>query len=554
MENNNTTTTATEEVNGEAVQGEASVSNRRYLRPKEIAAYLLTSFGQKNLSQYVNAFRQFFAISFLGMSGSTYGVIMFIESIYDAVDDSISGLIIDRTRTRWGRLRPWLVIPTPFWAIAMIMLFTTPAFLVHEWQKIIWTVVAIFIYNLGMSYFGAWTIMLYNITPNNNERDNLIATSKFTELFGVFLPSIASMFVGFLPQKTVEWGWKNPLGMQDIYTGFAVIIAIIAAFTAFFGFSGMRERVPLASREQMQEVGVIDSFKNVFKNRPMFILVLSGFFNGFKSVGASSESFYWMHNSKNVAHGSIAGIFTGIPNYIMVPLAPKLIRRFGAKKVAVASGIFAGFAYAGTFLIGLIGMNRSNGSRGFLVDWDGGNTIVNLAILTICLTICGLPNQLMNVAGAVLQGDVYDYSEWKTGMRNEALVQTVQNYFGKAANSITQLLSGVVISAVGYVARKDEFGNIVPESNENTLIGFWAIFCLMPAIARFLYGVTLMFFNVDGEFKKKMLAELAVKRQERLKSLNLSDEEEKIVEMNIDTNMGTILPQENADVAPADPE
>ncbi len=515
MENNNATTTVVEEAN------EVSAANRRYLRPKEIAAYLLTSFGQKNLSQYVNAFRQFFAISFLGMSGSTYGVIMFIESIYDAVDDSISGLIIDRTRTRWGRLRPWLVIPTPFWAIAMVMLFTTPSFIVHEWQKIVWTIVGIFVYNLGMSYFGAWTIMLYNITPNNNERDNLIATSKFADLFGVFLPSIASMFVGFLPKAT-----NNAVGMQDIYTSFAVIITVIAAFTAFFGFSAMRERVPLASREQMKEVGVVESFKNVFKNRPMFILVLSGFFAGFKSVGVASESFYWMHNSKNVAHGSIAGLFTGIPNYIMVPLAPKLIRKFGAKKVAVASGIFAGLAYAGTFVIGIFG----NNGKGFLVDWEGHNAVVNLAVLTLCLTICGLPNQLLNVAGAVLQGDVYDYSEWKTGVRNEALVQTVQNYFGKAANSITQLLSGVVISAVGYVARKDEFGNIVPESNYKTLLGFWAVFCLLPAIARFLYGVTLMFFNVDGKFKEQMLKELEIKRKERLESLNIDGENTAVAE------------------------
>ena len=512
MENTNTTTVV-EDVETAAVETnveQASTLDRRYLRPKEIAGFLLTSFGQKNLSQYVNAFRQFFAISFLGMSGSTYGLIMFIETIYDAIDDSISGLIIDRTRTRWGRLRPWLVIPTPFWAIAMLMLFTTPTFLVHEWQKVIWTIIAIFVYNLGMSYFGAWTIMLYNITPNNNERDNLIATSKFADLFGVFLPSIASVCVAELPKLT-----KNAVGMQDVYTGFAVIITAIAAFTAFFGFSAMRERVPLASREQMQEVSVIDSFKNVFKNRPMFVLVLSGFFAGFKSVGVASESFYWMHNSKRLSHGSIAGLFTGIPNYIMVPLAPKLIRKFGAKKVAVASGIFAGIAYASTFFIGICG----NGGKGFLVDWEGHNAVVNLAVLTLCLTICGLPNQLLNVAGAVLQGDVYDYSEWKTGVRNEALVQTVQNYFGKAANSITNLLSGVVISLVGYVARKDEFGNIVAESNYNTLFGFWAVFCLLPAIARFLYGVTLLFFNVDGKFKEQMLKELEIRRRERLETL-----------------------------------
>ena len=512
----NTTNVVTEEVEVEAIANEveeASSLNKRYLRPREIAAYLLTSFGQKNLSQYVNAFRQFFAISFLGMSGSTYGLIMFIESIYDAIDDSISGLIIDRTRTRWGRLRPWLVIPTPFWAIAIIMLFTAPSFLVHEWQKSIWMIVGIFVYNLGMSYFGAWTIMLYNITPNTNERDNLIATSKFMELFGTFLPSIATVFVTLLPGKIPG------VGMQDVYTWFAIIIAAIAAFTAFFGFSAMRERVPLASREQMKEVGVIESFKNVFKNRPMFVLILSGFFNGFKSVGVASESFYWMHNSKNLLHGTIAGLFTGLPNYVMVPLAPKLIRKFGARNVSVASGIFAGLAYLTTFFIGI-------GGEGRLVNWDNGNPVVNLVIITTCLTICGLPNQLMNVSGAVLQGDVYDYSEWKHGVRNEALVQTVQNYFGKAANSVTQLLSGVVISAVGYVARKDEFGNIIPETNEKTLLGFWAVFCLLPAIARFLYGITLLFFNVHGKFKDQMLAELEVLRRERLQDALTNAESE----------------------------
>ena len=167
-----TKTTVAEELDEATVESELekiSTSDRKYLRPREIVAFLLTSFGQKNLSQYVNAFRQFFIISFLGMSGSTYGIIMLIESLYDAFDDSISGIIIDRTRTRWGRLRPWLVVPTPFWAIANIMLFTAPTFLVHEWQKVIWVVFAIFVYNLGMSYFSAcFTILLR--TPTNVTR------------------------------------------------------------------------------------------------------------------------------------------------------------------------------------------------------------------------------------------------------------------------------------------------------------------------------------------------------------------------------------------------
>ena len=188
----------------------ASEQNRRYIRPSELVAFLLTTFGQKNLDQFVNAYRQFFMISFLGISGRAYGLIVFIESIYDAVDDSLSGLIIDRTRTRWGRLRPYMIITVPIWGLATLMLFTTPQFLSGNTSKIVWAVIAIFAYNLGMSYFNAWQILLYNITPSLRERDNLIATSKFFELFGTWIPSFVPIFVSFMPKIS------ESIGMQDL--------------------------------------------------------------------------------------------------------------------------------------------------------------------------------------------------------------------------------------------------------------------------------------------------------------------------------------------------
>ena len=304
----------------------ASAQNRRYLRPREIFAFLLTAFGQKNLTQFVNATRQFFMISFLGLSGSAYGTIIFIETLYDALDDSLSGLIIDRTRTRWGKMRPYLLLSTPVWAIAIMMLFTTPSFLESNTQKIIWAVIAIFAHNLGMSYFGVFNILLYDVTPNINERNNLIASQKFMELV-------------------------------------------------------IRERVPLASREQMKEVSIWQSIKIAFKNRPMLVLQLNYFFNGFKSVGSSSESFFWQHNAGKLSYGTIAGIFTGIPNYFMVPLAPKLIRKFGARNTGIMAGIFGGVAYTVLFFIGYKPFG----------EWDSGEHIVlNLVAITLMLTICGL--------------------------------------------------------------------------------------------------------------------------------------------------------------------
>lgn len=483
----------------------ASAQNRRYLRPREMFAFLLTSFGQKNLNQFINAYRQFFMISFLGLSGSTYGSIIMFESIYDALDDTLSGLLVDRTRTRWGKLRPYLIITAPVWGLAILMMFSTPSFLTTTTAKIIWAVVAIFAHNLGMSYFNTFNILLYNVTPNINERNNLIAAQKFMELFGVWIPSLLPVFIDFLP------GWTdNRVGQEDVYFGFAFIMVLISAGTAVYGFFVLRERVPLASREQIKSVGIWESFKIAFKNRPMLVLQLNYFFNGFKSVGSSSEAFFWQHNAGKLSYATIAGLFTGIPNYIIVPLAPKIIRKIGARNAGVLAGLFGGVAYTLLFFIGYKPFG----------EWDNARSIIlNMITITLMLTICGLPNQLINVVGAVLQGDVYDYGEWKYGVRNEALIATVSGYFQKLANAVTGLLSGVVITWVGYEAHTDVFGNVVRETDSSVLYGFWILFCLLPAFARFMYGVTLIFFNVRGDFKRQMLKDLEERRAEKVAAM-----------------------------------
>lgn len=481
-----------------------SPQNRRYLRPREMFAYLLTAFGQKNLNEFVNGNRQFFMISFLGISGKAYGMIMFLEMLYDALDDSISGVIIDRTRTRWGKLRPYLAIATPFWAAAVVMLFTTPSFLDSATAKIVWAVFAIFMHNLGMSYFGVWQILPFDITPNISERNNLLAAQKFIELFGMFLPSFLPFFVDLLPRQT-----HNAIGMQDVYSGFAVLIVIISAVMAFYGFYVMRERVPLPSREQMRQTSILESFKIAFKNRPMLVLQLNYFFNGLKGIGASNEKFFWLHNAGALSYASIAGIFTGMPNYIITPLVPKMIKKFGARNLGIYAGLFGGAAYTLMWIIGYKPFGEWN---------SGGNIVANLVYMIIMLTICGLPNSVINVVGTILQGDVYDYGEWKYGVRNEALIATVSGYFQKAANAINNLFAGVVISLIGYTAHKDMFGNIMRETDSGVLSGFWFIFCVMPALARTLYGLSLIFFNVHGKFKEQMLKDLDERRLQALEA------------------------------------
>ncbi len=473
-------------------------TKKRYLSPKEIAAYVLVNFGQKNLSQFTSAYKEFFMIQFLKLDTTAYAYINLFASVYDALDDTISGLIIDRTRTRWGRIRPFFIIPLPLWVVGSIMMFTAPD--ISRNGKIIWAAIAIVINGLGMSYFGAWNLMIYNITPNNDERNNLITISKFFELFGVWLPSLVPILVQFLPKI------NSSINMKGVYTSFAYFMVIISAGFTIFGFFNMRERVPLQSREEMNETSVLESIKQIFTNRPLFAIILSDFFNNFKAVGGSSEQYFWLNNSGNIANQSICGLFTGIPNYLMVPFAAKLVKKFGSRTTAIMAGVFGGVAYTLLFIIGYHPFGQT----------FKDNYILNLIWVIFALTVCGLPNKVIQVVNPILSAETFDYMEWKHGLRNEALVTTVQGYFTKLATSITGWLSGMVLTWINYVPLTDSLGNAIPQTDPKMLNGIWAVFCILPAIARGFYGLSFIIYPIHGDFKNQMIAELADIRADRL--------------------------------------
>lgn len=477
-------------------------TKKRYLAPKEIAAFVLVNFGQKNLSQFFNAFKEFFMIQFLKLNTTAYANINLFASIYDAVDDTISGLVIDRTRTRWGRVRPYFILPLPLWLIGGGMMFSAPD--LNSTQKVIWAAVAIVIYGLGMSYFGAWWLMVYNITPNNDERNNLITTTKFFELFGTWLPSLVPILVELLPKV------NHNITMQNVYTGFAYFMLILAAVFAVFGFFNVRERVPLMSRQEMNETSVLQSIKEIFSNRPLFAIILSDFFNSFKTVGGSTESYFWLNNTGSLINQTVCGLFTGIPNYFMVPIAAKLVKKFGARLTAIAAGLFGFAAYMLLYFIGYHPFGQT----------FSDHSILNLIWVIFALTICGLPNKIILVCNPILTAEALDYMEWKHGLRNEALVTTVQGYFTKLATSVTGWLSGMVLTWINYVPLTDSMGNAIPQTDPGILNGIWTIFCVLPALARGLYGVSFIFYNIHGTLQQQMIVELAEKRAERLAEQN----------------------------------
>ena len=498
LDKNETATTAT-----------SGTEHKRLVRPREIAAFAATSYTINNLTSFVGATKQYFMMSFMGLSGTAYGTLSMVSTIWDALDDPISGIIIDRCRTRWGRLRPFLVFSMPFWAIASILFYSVPSNFNHT-HMFIYALVSTIIYGIGFSYLSGWELLLYNITPNTNERGTLIATQKFVNLF-TWLPSLVQVFVDFMPGAT-----NNAVTQPEVYKGFSIFFVSFAVAGALFGFFVMRERVSIATKEEMKETGFFKTAKSIITCRPLGALLLSNFFGGIKGVGGASEDFFWLNCTGKLSNRLLCSLFTGIPNYFITPLTPKLVDKFGLRTTAVSAGIFSGAAYT---LLYFIGYDRT------------GNGIVDFIIVTVGLTVCGLSNHVMGVCDPLLKGDMYDYLEWQTGIRNEGIVNAVSSYINKLSSSVHSWLSGAVFDWIKFKPQKDAYGNIVPHKDPKVLKGIWGIFCLAPAAARFGYGLSLLLFNVHGEKKQRMLAELEEHRIART-AMKQQDLTETVTENN----------------------
>ena len=482
------------------IEENAEISNqsdktemKRLVRPREIAAFALTSYGLNNLTSFIGSAKQYFMMSSLGLSGKAFGLLGTVSTVWDALDDPISGIVIDRCRTRWGRLRPFLIFPMPFWAIASILFYIVPNSFTSG-QRFAYALVTTIIYGIGFSYLSGWELLLYNMTPNTNERSTLIATQKFVNLF-TWLPSLVPVFVDFVPGVT-----KNTVTQPQVYTGFSVFFVIVAVLGAVYGFFTMRERVTIASKEEMHENGFFKSAKSILTCRPLAVLLLSNFFGGIKGVGGASEDFFWLNCTGRLSNRLLCSLFTGLPNYVITPAVPSLVRKPGLRTTAVSAGLFSGIAYTVLYFIGYK---------------PTGNYWLDFAIITVGLTVCGLPNHVMGVCDPLLKGDMFDYLEWKNGIRNEGIVNAVSGYVNKLSSSIHALLSGVVFDWIKFKPQHDAYGNIVPHTDPKVLKGIWGIFCLAPAVARFGYGLSLLLFNVHGKTKERMLIELEEHRNAR---------------------------------------
>ncbi len=447
--------------------------------------YSMGDYGFNLYWQSISLFLYFFYTDVLGISPLWAGISFAIASVYDAVSDPIMGSIADRTRTRWGRYRPYLAIGAIPCAVSFGAMFYIPPA-----SGVALIVYATLSHVLFRTFFTLASIpylaMSANLSSDSGERANLAGMRMMFAASGgltiaFFLPKLVSSLTGKVAQ---------PYFVVSILIG--AIVALIL-FICFFStrendFADEAQDEPMTVRLIMREVG-----RDVFTFWGMLRLngPLARVFGAIVVIAVALSMFskcvlYWF--KYGLERPDMTPVALVIPALMLLVFAPFWVwfaKRFSKRNAWLLGSVFTSTGYLGFYL------NQST-SMTLVLGW---------------IFIIGLGTSAYAVGYWAMLPDTVEYNEWKLGVRNEGKVVGFAAFAQKSALAINAVLLGQLLEMFGYVANQ-------PLSID-TLTGIKVIMCLIPLAGVVLSVAILWRYPITPAFHRKMLDELEVRDRAR---------------------------------------
>ena len=514
------------------------------VQPKEALAYGIAGFGQNFICTIIGSYLTIFLTDALlfGAEGVTIGSVagsmavaylMLGTRIFDAFNDPIMGSVVDRTRTKWGKCRPylkWMAVPI---AIMTIVCFlpafqakATPSFIIIAIIYVIWSVV----YTVAdVPYWGLSTC----ITNDTVVRGNLLTITRLLCTLGagivtVFVPiitngitakyrytadDIGSALVNKAGtimtdkaaeiQKIVE---SQGISVEEAANSFvntvikgqelanadtlkwtyficAAVLVIIAVPMFFYGFKHTNER--FTANDNPPSLG--HNLELLFKNKELLLIVLSGILGGARTVYTYTGGLYFAkYVLQNEGLYSLITLLVVPGGLVASVLVPWMSKKFTKKWAYIAVHLFGGVIMAVMYFVG------------YDAPWK-------LVIAAIGLVLLGIPQGVNNIITYAMIGDTVDYLEWKTGERGEGICFAMQTLINKIGMAVGAFIGVISFAAAGINA---ETGYISAEGART----LWNMLVLSGVISMFACAVPMFFYTITEKRQKEMVDEIAARK------------------------------------------
>ena len=439
-------------------------------------SYGCGDFGCNIIYTAMSAFLLFYYTDYANVSAMAVGTIMMVSRIFDGVSDIIMGVIVDRTRSKYGKARPWILRMCIPFAVSGILLFSVPA----SWASTPKLVYVFITYNLVSTVIYTAINVPYSalnalMTQDPYERSVL-------SIFRNLLATAGTLTINTFTLPLVEYFGNNAAAWTKTFVVFG-FVSIAAFLCTFFG---TKERVRAAENEgevQTEDVPFVTGIKALFKNKYWIMMtgMLALFFLMY-SVNGGATVYYAKDilGDKNLV-STINGIFNIVQICGMFFIA-MLVKKFGKRNV-----------FALGLVLDIVGM--------LVLNFSGGS----MAIIVVSSVIRGIGNACGGATMWAMVSDTIDYGEWKTGYRTEGLVNSACSFGYKIGNGIGSALLGLILEIGGYVGT-------AAVQTESALTSIKVCFVWIPILVYACGLVIMKFYHLDKEFDG-IIADLKARAQ-----------------------------------------
>lgn len=451
--------------------------------------YLLGPAGALLLNAVLNTYLNVYYTDVLNLTGIWGGAFLVIFPIVSKIIDAFTnvgmGYIIDRTRTRQGKARPWLLLSAPLVAVSGILLFTVPKASVTV--QVIWVMLS---YNLFYSVSYTMYNMSHNLmvplsTRNTTQRGSLSVFNQIAQIMmtGILVALLFPMLI--MPKIGVEQSkWIT------LMSGLSIIAFPLIILEYYF----TKERVTLENAGKEEDVSFAKQLKTILTDKYMlliyayFLIYTTG--SCIKNVSLVYFCNYVLGTYNDGSTQTLLSVIGGIPMGIGIFAVWPLAKKFGKRNVTAAG--FVLYAIGG------------------IICWLFPKSMVIMLIGQFIKNIGGLPCAYVFMA---LFADVLDHIEWKAGFRCDGIAMSVYNIIACAMIGICTGVFNGLLAISGYVAPyTDAAGNLIATQAEAVQSVITFGFVGLEVFTGIILVGILLFLNVEKDVGKKQ-AEIAARQE-----------------------------------------
>lgn len=467
------------------------MEEKTYLGRKEKTGYGLAALGQGAMYAMMTSWLSRFYTDVLGLELLFVMGLMWVARLLFAVGDPLMGILVDNTRSKYGKMRQYLLF-APF-IVSLLSVFLFIDFGLSMTGKMVYASVTYIVWGIAYAVCDVpfWGLP-YAMTPNVDERDKFLSFARTLNSIGGALPvAIVALLIG-----------DNILGLRKGLMVGAILFAAIAIIPFSLTFFFTRERI----EPQKEKLSVGQSFRIIGKCKPLLLVMLFGFLSFGRYMLQASYTYaadyvFVYHENANAftslvydMRQIIGAALIGIGMFPSMLIMPKLLKKYNTRRIALGAGIFSGITLGLFFLTGKL-------------------TNYNFYVALPFFFISGLPLGIYNVITFSMVGECIDYIQYKMDIRAEGLASSCISFVGKLSAAFSAGAIPLVLEISGYVQPEIIGGTtVLQEQSAGAKTAIFSLLTLIPAVSLFVSTLPLIAYDLVGRKKRQIEEVLQQKR------------------------------------------